>query len=65
LWVDQHSQQMKNMNWADQYFDGFGRPNRLLITVAGLELPFGVFVAGFIYRTFFEQWGELKGLGPN
>lgn len=32
LWVDQHSQQMKNMNWADQYFDGFGRPNRLLIT---------------------------------
>jgi len=56
---------MKNMNWADQYFDGFGRPNRLLITVAGLELPFGVFVAGFIYRTFFEQWGESKGLGPN
>jgi len=32
LWVDQHSQQMKNTDWAGQFFGGSGQRNRLLVT---------------------------------
>ena len=32
LWVDQNSQQMKDLEWTEQYFEAQGRPCRLLFT---------------------------------